>query len=270
MARPVYPNAPVQFVTAAVRYSLAPALGRADGREAIYDRLAGDFPILESLSTMRVELAVGPQGPGLPLPSQVAEQVRMTNRGRTMSVTVGPNELLIESGMHKSFEQLLGVIDKALHAVTDVTAVNAVQQLRLRYVDEIRHPATRTPGDWLPLLRSSLIGPLDLLEHEPVQTEGAVMFRISDQHTVRVVFGAHPDGFAVDPDGPLRVRRHAGGPYFRLDTESTWAPSAENVPALVTDDALAVFRDLHEPVSAVFEAAITDDLREFFRRDNEH
>jgi len=68
-------------------------------------------------------------------------------------------------------------------------------------------------------------------------------------------------GWSVDPNGPLRLKSADHGPYFLLDIDSYWTSPAELVPEFALDDALMLCNELHSPVREVFEAAITEKLR---------
>ena len=70
----------------------------------------------------------------------------------------------------------------------------------------------------------------------------------------------------MDPRGPLRVRPHDEGPFFRMSTESTWSAPPDDVPPFGVDDVMRICESLHPPISAVFETAITPQLRDYFRR----
>ncbi|MGI8802081.1 MAG: TIGR04255 family protein [Solirubrobacteraceae bacterium] len=273
MPKEIYPHAPVQFVAFEIQYALTPALARADGKEAVYERLAEGFPLLESLSTVPLQFSLAgledltPQSFAVPVVA--GDQLRMTDRQRTTSVTVGPRSTVIAHGDHSSFDDLLPIIRGALQAVAEVSVVRGVERLSLRYVNEIRHPAVSTTTDWAELLAPGLGAPPALLDADVVRTHGMVDYRLSDQHSVRLIFGAEPEGFAVDPRGPLRVRVHDAGPFFRLDTESTWIAPSDATAPLVVEEVVTMCEMLHAPITAIFEAAISSTLRDFFRRPND-
>jgi uncharacterized protein (TIGR04255 family) len=82
---------------------------------------------------------------------------------------------------------------------------------------------------------------------------------------VRIMHGAAPEGFAVDPSGPLRIKDVGEGPFFRLDIVSEWTAPDESVPPLTAEGVLDVADQLHSPIREAFENAITEDLRKHFR-----
>ena len=257
----VYPRAPVRFVVCAVHFPLSPSLQRADTKDAVHRRLAETFPLRELIPPMpapggRRQLAGVP-----PLP----QKLRMMNRARTCSVTIGPRIVLIERSDHDSFDGLSGLLGQVLEALATVAAPVAISEVSLRYVNEIRHPSVRDARDWSGLLRDSLVGPMNLLDAEARQASAVAVYRLSDAREVRIVFGAESEGFAVDPSGPLYVEPPPEGPFFRLDIAGEWTAPGGAMPPFAVEDVLRVARDLHTPIREAFENAITDELRAHFR-----
>lgn len=261
----IYPRAPVQFVTFEIEFPMAPALDRTDGREQVYDGLADEFPLLEAVNAMQVQFSLGGGAQGLPFPQAGGQQIRMTNRHRTTSVVVGATVARIEQAAHVRFEDLRELIAKVLDAIGAAARLQGLQRASLRYINEIQHPDGTSPTGWSHLLHPALAGPIDLLEATAEKTEGATLFRLDPQHLVRVVYGTEATGFVVNPNGPLRIQPRTLGPFFRLDTESTWTAPPEEVPVLVADEVVAIADRLHGPIRLLFEAALNPDLREYFR-----
>lgn len=266
MSDEVYPRAPVQFVAFELQYPMTPALGKAEGKEHVYDRLADEFPLLETINSVQIQFGIT-EGSGQPMPiPQPGSEIRMTNRHRTASVTVGAGIARIEHSAHVQFSELRELIAEVLEAIQGAARVHGLQRATLRYIDEIQHPDANSPAQWGGLVHPSLIGPIDLLDMEPVATEGVAVFQPDPQHFVRVVYGAQPAGtFAVDPNGPLRIRERPLGPFFKLDTESTWVAPPDEVPPFAVADIIDLADRLHAPVSDVFEATLTSQLRDYIR-----
>jgi uncharacterized protein (TIGR04255 family) len=80
-------------------------------------------------------------------------------------------------------------------------------------------------------------------------------------------FGA-AEGYAVNPEGPLRIRRVSNpGPYFLLDVDSFWA-NDEDLLDFSTETLMEKCDHLHRPIRAIFESVITEQLRdEVLRRE---
>jgi uncharacterized protein (TIGR04255 family) len=172
--------------------------------------------------------------------------------------------IALEFTDHESYAKLRELLVDVLGALVVVAEPTAMVGVALQYIDEIRHPSVNSARDWHGLLHDSLVGPVDLLDAEVQQTSAITVYKLSDAHEVRIVHGAAPEGFAVDPDGPLRVKP-GKGPFFRLDIASEWTAAAESVPPFTVEGVLGVADQLHTPVREVFEGAITEELREYFR-----
>ena len=266
MSNEVYPQAPVQFVVFEIQYPMTPALAKSDGKELVYDRLAEQFPLLETLASLQIQFNMNDAAAPLPFPQAGSQEIRMTNRHRTTSVMVGAAITRIEQAAHVQFSDLRALVEEVLEAVQSAARIHGLQRATLRYIDEIQHPDAAAPADWASLVHPSLIGPVDLLDAPPVVTDGVVAFQLDPQHVVRLVYGAQPAGaFAVDPNGPLRVRPRPLAPFFKLDIESTWVAPPDEVPPLVVPAVLELADRLHDPISDVFEASLTPQLRDYFR-----
>ena len=190
----------------------------------------------------------------------------MTNRERTRALTLGPRMMLFECTDHESFDQLRDQLQQILTAVTEVGHPSGIREVSLQYVDEIRHPSATTPHDWQRLVVPLAVGLTDLLDVGAQQTAGIAIYELSPHQQLKVNYAAVADGFAVNPNGPLRVAPSEGGPHFRLDLESQWsAPGDDAVPAFDVEPVLVIADELHTPISEAFEGLIQDRLREYFR-----
>ncbi len=272
MTTEIYPRAPVQFVAFHAGFPLSPLLQSPGGKEQVYERLSDAFPILDTVEgTIRFQLPIGggqavPQSPMTPGPPQ---QLRMSNRERTRAVTLGPRMVLLECTDHESFEHLRQLLHEILTAVATVGSPSGLREVSLQYVDEIRHPSASTPAEWNGLILPSAIGAIDLLAIPAQQTAGLAVYQLSEQQQLRVSYNAAQEGFAVDPNGPLRVAHTGSGPHFRIDLESQWNAPADSVPPFDVQGLLTIANDLHAPIRDAFEKLIEDPLREYFRGGDE-
>ena len=266
MSTEIYPQAPVRFVAFALRFPLSPKLQHRETKEAVYERLAETFPLFENVGAVSVQMPlVGAAAGQSAVQAAMPEKARMMNRERTRSVTLGPRMIAVEGTEHSSFEHLRELIDQVLQALVEVAAPSGMSGVALNYVDEIRHPSVSTPASWKGLLADSLLGPTSLSKLEAEQTGGFAVYQLSEQHQLRLGYGAASEGFAVDPDGPLRVEGHESGAFFRLDIDSEWSAPEDSVPPLVVSDVLSIADTLHDAIRDAFESAITPTLREHFR-----
>ncbi|HEY3866178.1 MAG TPA: TIGR04255 family protein [Solirubrobacteraceae bacterium] len=269
MSNEIYPHAPVSFVGFTLVFPLSPKLERKETKDAVYERLQATFPLLEHLGGVRIQIPIA--GPALgqpPAQAGMPEKARMMNRERTRSITLGPRMIAVENTEHESFEHLRELLEEVLGALVEVAAPTGMSAVKLKYVDEIRHPSAQSTADWRGLLHDSLLGPTSLLKVEPQQTAGVAVYEVEPHHELRVGYGAAADGFVVDPNGPLRVQAHEPGPFFRLDIEAEWSAPEEALPPLTVPEVLTITDALHDSIRGAFESAITDKLRDHFRGDN--
>jgi uncharacterized protein (TIGR04255 family) len=266
MPNEVYKHAPVSFVGFTLVFPLSPKLERRETKDAVYDLLQETFPILEHLGGVRIQIPIGGPAVGQPAAQAgVPEKARMLNRERTRSVTLGPRIIAVENTEHESYEHLREQLEQILGALVEVAPPAGMSNVKLQYVDEIRHPKARSSAGWKGLLDDSLLGPTALLKVEPQQTAGVAVYKIDSHHELRVGYGAAADGFVVDPNGPLRVQAHDPGPFFRLDIEAEWSAPEEALPPLAVSEVLAIADALHGSIRDAFESAITEELRDHFR-----
>jgi uncharacterized protein (TIGR04255 family) len=146
--------------------------------------------------------------------------------------------------------------------------IPGVTRVGIRYIDEVRvpHPADGSIH-WSRYVDARLSGAADvsLGGRPPVDMQAALQFDLGDGYSTVVRYGARR-GRAVG-DAPLRRRRgdSPNGEYFLFDVDSFWL-SADTLPEFSVEETMSVADRLHEPVRTLFEASITDDLREILRR----
>lgn len=261
--REIYPNAPLKLVAFELRMPPSPEL--ASGKAAdVYEELREELPIvgqaLPQAPTLEIKFGPGPHAPA-------AQPFRMLDRKRMLSVTVRPDAVVVETTDYNRFEDFRGVIGRALTAVNHVAPFAGVARLGLRYIDEVRVPEVRMPADWGEYISSSLLSGLGLdVPFAPAQTFGHMEYELSERHQVALRYGALATPLLV-AQGDLRMKPNGGGPCFLIDVDSYWVSPEDEVPAFDADDVIALANELHSPVRQLFEAAITDKLRnEVLRR----
>lgn len=259
--REVYPSAPLQLVAAELRYPMSPRLSTSDALSELHLLLSDTLPIPEPMTEQAVAFAPDSQ------PAVTAQQFfRLTNREKTLSATFWPVRTTVEATDYRYYEQFRELIERVVFALTSYSAPVGLERVGLRYIDEIRVPSvTQRPGDWGRYIADELLSPPRLgLEADdqltPLSWQGLVEFEREEGFHLVVRYGAL-EGFAVNPTGTLHVPRGgATGPFFLVDIDSFWTPS-ESIAEFDPASLLRTFDALHEPVSAVFEKLITDDLR---------
>jgi uncharacterized protein (TIGR04255 family) len=259
--REIYPNAPLQFVAFELRIPYAPALATLDGTTRVYTALQDIVPIIQSPSMPAgFEVSGGTATPGVTVTSG---PTRMVDRGRGLSVIVGPHQLVVETTRYTKFEDFEKVIRRVVEtADKEAGPIAGTQRVGLRYIDEIRVDGIDAPSGWEPYIAPALLSGLHLDDnYAPSSSQGAVEFDIRDGQKTVMRFGAMR-GFVVDPNGPLRLHRQSDGPFFLLDLDSYWAAAREDeMPEFSPQGVQEMCERLRVPVRALFEASITDKLR---------
>jgi uncharacterized protein (TIGR04255 family) len=254
--REVYTNPPAALVAIEVRHtSSAPLTTEQEGE--IKTLIANAFPLSQPLQPT-VVLSLGLPGSGQPVQQGPP---RFTNRERTTAVTFGPQVILLETTKHETFAALNQLLALALGARQKVSPVDGLERLGLRYIDEIR-VADPEPIDWSRWVRDSLVGLADVgvaLSFTYTDHQALDRFQISDNQSLTIAYGPRR-GHAV-ADAPLVRTLPPAGPFFLLDIDSSWTATG-TVPEFDVTRITALCEELHEPVNALFEALITDRLRE--------
>ncbi|GAA2157273.1 uncharacterized protein (TIGR04255 family) [Humibacillus xanthopallidus] len=264
--REIYPNAPLVLVAAEIRHSEASAMSGA--MEAAFKRaLRPDFPISRPLVTTNVVASMGG-------PTQMTQTThpRMMSRDRTVSVTMRPEAVVVETTSYLHFEALLEVIDRATAIRQEIAAVDGVERVGIRYIDEIRVPdLSESLEDWGAWVNPTMMGLAPVakevgLNVGPWQAIGTFTPDASRAgQAVSLRYGPG-EGYAVDPSADLRRPTPPSGPFFLVDIDSYWTAS-DVIPAFEPAEIHQIFSELHVPVRALFESLITDRLREDVLRD---
>ena len=271
--REIYPSPAVQFVVFELRYPTALFLDRPDGREAIYDRLSEAFPLLQTVNTVQFPFPSGAGGIGVSLAAELPSAgpaIRMLNRERTRSATLGSTALQMEISIYDGFEDFAASIRQVLQAIAEVGNVQGIERLSLRYIDEIRIPGVADAPAWTGYIDQRLLGPGLFPEFRAHATNVSADYDLGDGLSLQMQAASMPADAqpTVSPAGPLRLRSSGTGPYFLLDTTGAWTLTDGEVPRFVVDDVLQLCERLHDPLHQLFESSITERLRdEVLRRE---
>lgn len=257
--REVYPNAPLRFVAFEVRFPASPALAADEVRRKLFDALRETFPISQSApASVEVQFGLG----GQPVVQTAGDQLQMVDRRKQRAVTIGTRGLLVQTTAYTRYEEFASWISLAVQALEATGEAAAMERVGLRYTDEIRIDGVNAPSDWAPYVAPELLGPLDVLESDQaITTQALVEYVLDSQERLVLRYGA-TRGWMVAPTGFLRTPINDDGPYFLLDLDSFWTASDEEVPPFDANEILRICEDLHAPVRRVFEASITDKLRD--------
>lgn len=253
-----YPNDTLRWVAAEVRFPPADDLGTSVPplfRDAIHE----EFPILEEQT--QISIAMGPAGPA----AQQMQQHRFVRRDRLMSITVGRDNLTVETTEYPGWSAFREKVLQALTALERTHRPDGITRVGLRYIDEVRLPESpHAVGAWAGWIDDRLVTPFTIDCGEPL-VNGTIVLQYGHAPGRVVVFRAAPflGGRTVQADGPLRMPvQTPDGPYFLLDTDASWASPDRTVPEFVAEEIDGILDHLHDPCKRLFEGAITDRLRD--------
>lgn len=261
----IYPNAPIEFVACEVQFPVSPELSTDDALRVLHAALFDWLPVAQP----EVETTVM-FGAGAPQPPLTTNRIlRFTSRNRRLCVVVSPSRVSVETTLYPGWDDFRVSVERALSAVASADArISGLTRVGLRYIDEIRVPDPE-PGDgrWSRYIDVRLSGAADItLGGRPAaDMQAALQFDLGEGQAAVVRYGARR-GQAVGNAPLLRGGSHGpDDPYFLFDIDSFWQPPSD-LPEFSVETALAIADRLHEPVRTLFEASITDDLREIMRR----
>jgi uncharacterized protein (TIGR04255 family) len=263
--REIYPNDPLQLVAFELRMPYVPTFaGQEAAAAALYARLRDTLPIIGSGPVAAVQIHAGEGGISTreaPIP------LRLLNRNKTLSVTISPTALIVETSGYEHFEVFEAVIRTLLEAAGSDVA--GIERVGLRYINEVRVRDVKTVNDWQAYINPTLLAGLDMDNDFSAEAiHGMVQYELGEGRRVNMRFGALPEGGIVNPAGPLRFKTSDGGPYFLIDLDSFWTAPEDETPEFTVDRTMEICLSLRPPLHALFEAAITDRLRdEVLRRE---
>lgn len=255
----IYPNAPLEFVACEVRFPLAPALGDDAALPRLHSSFYKWLPIVEpGLETTMI------MGPGAAQPPITTKNVRFVARDRRLGVLVAPTQVTVETTAYTRYPDFRASVERALEAVEAAgMSIPGIARVGMRYIDEVRVPGVNEHlADWTGFIdeRLSSAATLSLAGLEPSIVQGVLQFELGDGQRIVVRYGAMR-GQAVS-DAPLRRRkREESGAYFLVDIDSFWT-AEDGLPEFTTGATLALCDRLHEPVWQLFEAIVTERLRD--------
>lgn len=262
----VYPNAPVVLVALEVRHPTAEQLARSE-LNLIKQRLGDQTPILRTSQMQTLQGVSGPSGSEQRL--EIEQFPRFVDRTRTLSFSLRQTAMVIETTAYPGWDKFREIVKAALATRMAVSPVDAVERIGLRYIDEIRVPATDTEINWGDWVESTVLGPNppDEVALPLVQWQGVGIYGSQPGHMMLMRYGPQA-GYAVNFEGgDLRRGRPAEpGPFFLVDIDSFWTPE-DGLPELDVDQVMTTVDEVHRPVRRLFESLATEKLRdEVFRK----
>lgn len=256
MGTPPYPNDSLRYVAAEVRYPAADAWAGPVPPASVRDDLRPVFPVYEAANELNVNLVAG-----APAAQQVVRH-RFLTRDRLMLVTVGRESLTVETTSYPGWTALRAILGDVLRVVAQRGVPDGVLRIGLRYIDEIRVPDLVLTSEWEQWIDPRLAAPLGLHTDAPTTAQIALQYGEAPGFVTVMRAAPIPEGRTVQSEGPLRVPFETpDGPYFLLDTDSSWTDPDRQVPEFDVDDVMGRADQLHDMCIALYEASIGDQLR---------
>lgn len=261
--REVYKNAPVALVVAELRISYEPQIKDFNLENGFAAIIREQFPILSEENVPKF-----PALPGLaPLSNETIRQIRAANEVGTESISVSANSILFESSKYVKFEDFLEFIKVGLTALEKVIPDVWIKRLGLRYIDEIHMPEVDgNVRNWNRWINSGLLGSLNCLP-ESIGTgiSGANVFNMGGSSTVIFKWGTYFGHTILKQTKLFHEPKPEPEHTFVLDIDSYSDLVKRN--RFDVEWILSEFTSLHKPAGNVFNWAITDETRNFFRGD---
>jgi uncharacterized protein (TIGR04255 family) len=264
VGKEVYPNAPLSWVTAEIRYPQAPRLRQQQTLDQIQIALETLLPI--GRSEHQLTLQIGPGGSVNPQ----EQAYRLLNRASTASAVIGPQALTVETTSYRRSEDFLSLVRAVVDVVLQRSSIPAVERIGLRYINEVRVPdAITRPEQWQSWVAPVLLNATEVSGGRSVAAlQGIVQYETDDQQHMTFRYGTFGSGTVVGNPVLKRADNDQTQPFFLLDLDSFWeAMSPESALAPDSERIAEILDSLHEPISDIFEGALTDRLRQVFRRE---
>lgn len=259
-----YGNAPLALVVAEVRLGYEPLLKTEETLDKFASAIRSKFPALGREQTLRAQFGISEKIEQLTLP-----QVRGTTLNSKATVALNPNTLTLQmdGAAYTTYSASFGpLLAFALSSLEELIPEAQIERIGLRYIDEVRPP--ETPDDaraWSRWINPGLLAIMDARpDWKPIGVQTGTTFAVSETETLTFNSGLFRGVTVVDPSLPFARKGDSPDWLFVLDVDSAWTPTV--FTRLASSGAAELVDRLHEPASDVFEWAITDEAREFFRK----
>jgi len=182
-----------------------------------------------------------------------------------MSATLAPNTIRLETTNYVDWTTFRDTFVDVLRALEATTRADGIGRVGLRYIDEVRLPdPPEALAGWSGWIHDRLVSPFSIDAGAPVSA-GTVALQYGEAPGYVTLFRAapFPSGRTVQQAGALRLPFDGGdGPYFLLDTDSSWVDPQRQVPEFNTDRIVEILEILHTTCHTLYEGSITDRLRD--------
>lgn len=257
----VYPSAPVVLVTLELRHPLSDRLANSEQR-SLKRFLTDHAPILRSGQMQTVQLTASSAGSDQQIDTE--HFPRFVNRTGTLTVSYRQTAVVLETTAYPGWDKFKAIAIDAFTARMQVSPVDAVERIGLRYIDEVRVPNGENPINWTNWLSDSVMAPSppDDVALPLAQWQGVAIYGTQPGHMMLMRYGPQ-NGLAVNLEGgDLRRAQPADpGPFFLIDIDSFWTPSG-GLPEVDAERVMATCNEVHQPVRRLFESLVKDKLRD--------
>lgn len=260
-----YRHAPLAYAILQVTHPPTPVVSKGE-EYAIKAALREHVPLASRETFTQVDIRGTVGDPNPQATSRNEDHVRFSSRDKRTIVTYAPSSMTIETTNYDSWTWLRALASTALVARMDIAPVDGVERIGLRFIDEVRIPGESEP-DWEEWVDAQLVAPdLSVVPGRlrPLQQQSVVQYgTASAEALVTLRYGA-VNGPSVVQGTPLaQGDLPPAGPFFLIDTDAAWAPGpGQDVPPLEPNDVLSKADNLHDYVKELFEASLTQRLRD--------
>ncbi|WP_436985019.1 TIGR04255 family protein [Streptomyces sp. enrichment culture] len=262
--REIFPRSPLVYVTAEVALSYEPAINKIEVRDLFASAIRSRLPVLSQ------DVAVSLPSPESSddSPPETLPTLRAFNEDRTSSALLKATSLTFETVTYQDFDTFSSCVAEASRALAECAPQALVERAGIRFVNELRHPqhSAEDYPSWDKWVAPELLASAHLLPSgHAAGAMGTALYHLKEDDWVAFRWGDVVGTSIVDRDVPLRRTEAPKGRFFALDIDSFWEPS-DPMP-FDPDDLMSCLHRLRPPAGELFQAAITDDAREYFRGD---
>jgi uncharacterized protein (TIGR04255 family) len=260
---PPYVHSPLAIVVAEIRHVEAVELSD-DAVSQLKASLSEVAPIARTEEMQRFVASFGAPGFADGSRQEVVKLRKFSSRDRHLTVTFGPGAITVETTAYRSWTWLRDIVKRALDARQEVSPLDGLLRVGLRMVDEIR--VENTSEGWKRWIDASLLGPSDVVERLGylTQTQQGILQSSSGVPGRALVFRYGPGEGRAVVDSPTLVRpvSNYDGEFFLLDFDSFEEPADQSIPEVRPNDIIETMDSLHSESKELFEAVITQALRD--------
>jgi len=260
---PPYFHSPLAIVVAEIRHIEGAELSD-DAIGKLKTSLAEVAPIARIEEAQRFVASFGVSGFADGTRQETVKLRKFSSRDRQLTVTFGPEAITVETTAYQSWTWFRAIVKRALEARQELSPLDGLLRVGLRMVDEIR--VEDTLEGWKRWIDASLLGPSDVVERlgYVTQKQQGVLQTSTGNPGRALIFRYGPGEGRAVVDSPTLIRPIADytGEFFLLDFDSFEEPADQSIPEVRPADIMNTMDALHSESKGLFEAVITQALRD--------